>query len=136
MAANETQRTLDGYLHALLNGGDFGAFLAEDVSWTTMETGDQIRGREQVRDFIVALHSQAFEASPELVNVYIGDGAAALEAVFTGRHTGEFGGVPATGTEVRVPYTVCYDISAGKIDALRAYFPILALVQRLASAAG
>ena len=35
---------------------------------------------------------------------------------------------------MRLPYTVFYDISEGKIDALRAYFPILALVQQLRDA--
>jgi ketosteroid isomerase-like protein len=32
---------------------------------------------------------------------------------------------------VRAPYSVFYDIAEGKITALRAYFPILALVQQL-----
>ena len=63
------------------------------------------------------------------------DGVAALEAVFVGKHTAEFAGVPATGAEVRLPYSVSYDVSGGKITALRAYFPITALVQQLAAAA-
>ena len=63
-----------------------------------------------------------------------GDGSAALEAVFVGKHAAEFAGIPATGEEVRLPYVVCYDVSNGKINALRAYFPILALVQQLTEA--
>jgi steroid delta-isomerase-like uncharacterized protein len=135
MSVIETQRTLEDYMHALLHGGDFGSFFADDITWTTMETGEQIHGREQVRDFIVALHSQLFDASPEVVSLYFNDGSAALEAVFIGTHTAEFAGVPATGAEVRLPYAVCYDLSDGKIEALRAYFPIGALVQQLRAAA-
>jgi steroid delta-isomerase-like uncharacterized protein len=135
MSMQETEQTIRDYLDALLNGGDFAAFFVDDVGWTTMETGEEIRGRQAVKDFIVALHSQWFQASPELRNVTADDGVAAIEAVFAGTHTAEFAGIPATGATVRLPYAVSYDITAGKIQALRAYFPVLALIQQLKDAA-
>ena len=135
MSMQETDQTIRDYLDALLTGGDFAAFFADDVVWTTMETGEEIRGRQAVKDFIVALHSQWFQASPELRNVTAADGVAAIEAVFAGTHTAEFAGIPATGATVRLPYAVSYDITAGKIQTLRAYFPVLALIQQLKDAA-
>ena len=135
MSLEETETTVRQYLDALLTGGDFAAFFADEVVWTTMETGEQIRGREAVRDFIIALHSQLFDASPELVSTEFADGVAGLEAVFVGTHTAEFAGVPATGATVRLPYSMFYDISGGKIVALRAYFPITALLHQLREAA-
>ena len=102
MSVEETQQVLDEYLDALLGGGDFGAFFADDVRWTTMETGDVISGRDAVRDFIIALHTQLFDASPEFGPVICGDGSAALEATFIGKHIAEFAGVEATGAEVRL----------------------------------
>ena len=135
MTVEETEHTIRAYLDALQTGGDFAAYFADDVTWTTMETGDQMHGRDPVRDFIVALHSQLFDASPEFGNVTVADGVAALEAVFVGTHIAEFAGVPATGAPVRLPYAVSYDISGGKIDALRAYFPITALIHQLGDAA-
>ena len=135
MTVEETERTIRAYLDALQTGGDFAAYFADDITWTTMEMGDQIRGRDPVRDFIVALHTQLFDATPEFGHVTVADGVAALEAVFVGKHIAEFAGVPATGAEVRLPYSVSYDISGGKIDALRAYFPITALIQQLRDAA-
>jgi len=135
MSVEETQGTIREYLNALLNGGDFASYFADDVVWTTMETGDQIRGREAVRDFIVALHSQLFDASPELVNLTVADGVVGLEALFIGTHIAEFAGVPATSTAVRLPYSVFYDLVGGKLISLRAYFPITALVQQLSDAA-
>ena len=135
MSVEETDATIRSYLDALLKGRDFASFFNADVRWTTMETGEQITGREAVRDYIIALHSQLFDASPELVNVTVADGVAGLEAVFVGTHIAELAGVPATGSAVRLPYSVFYDISDGKIDALRAYFPITALVQQLQGAA-
>ncbi|GAA1626306.1 hypothetical protein GCM10009744_12730 [Kribbella alba] len=135
MSLEETERTVREYVDVLLGGGDFASFFADDVLWTTMETGDQIHGREAVRDFILGLHTQYFDASPELVNVTLADGVAALEAVFAGTHIAEFAGIPATRAAVRLPYAMSYDISDGKIRALRAYFPITALVQQLRDAA-
>jgi steroid delta-isomerase-like uncharacterized protein len=135
MTVEETERTIREYLDALQTGGDFAAHLADDVTWTTMETGDQIRGREPVRDFIVALHSQLFDATPEFGHVTVADGVAALEAVFVGTHIAEFAGVPATGAAVRLPYAVSYDVSGGKIASLRAYFPITAMIHQLRDAA-
>ena len=135
MSVEETERTIRGYLDALLGGGDFASFFADDVTWTTMETGEQITGRAAVAEFIVALHRRFFDASPELGSVTTSDGVAAIEAVFVGTHIAEFGDVPATGAAVRMPYSVAYDISDGKISALRAYFPIQGLVEKLRDAA-
>ena len=135
MSLEETESTVLQYLDALRNGGDFAAFFADDVTWTTMETGEQINGRAAVAEFIVALHSRFFDASPELSSVTTSDGVAAIEAVFVGTHIAEFGDVPATGASVRMPYAVAYDISDGQISALRAYFPIQGLVEKLREAA-
>jgi steroid delta-isomerase-like uncharacterized protein len=134
MSLEETESTIRQYLDALLNGGDFAGFFADDVLWTTMETGDQIRGREAVKDFIIALHSRLFDASPEIVSTEFADGVAGLEAVFVGKHTAEFAGVPATGAVVRLPYSMFYDVSDRKITALRAYFPLTALHHQLREA--
>jgi steroid delta-isomerase-like uncharacterized protein len=135
MSVEATESTIRQYLDALLQRGDFAAYFADDVVWTTMETGDQVRGRDAVRDFIVAMHSQLFDASPELVSTTFADGVAGLEAVFAGTHVAEFAGVPATGAAVRMPYAMFYDVADGAIVALRAYFPMTAMVQQLAEAA-
>jgi steroid delta-isomerase-like uncharacterized protein len=131
MSVDMTERTINAYLDALLHGGDFAAFFSDDVLWTTMETGEQVRGRDAVRDFIVALHTQAFHASPEVRRFVVADDVAVLEAVFVGTHAAEFAGIPATGRQVRLPYAVVYDLSDGTITALNAYFPISALVNQL-----
>jgi ketosteroid isomerase-like protein len=131
MSVTDTESTLRSYLDLLLTGGDFASFFSDDVVWTTMETGEEIRGRQAVRDFIVALHTQLFEASPELRGLAAGDGVAGLEAVFVAKHVAEFAGIPPTGADVRLPYAVFYDVADSRITALRAYFPIAALVEDL-----
>jgi|tagenome__1003787_1003787.scaffolds.fasta_scaffold20277478_2 steroid delta-isomerase-like uncharacterized protein len=131
MSVDETKHVISEYLDALRSGGDFGASFADDVRWTTMETGEVISGRDAVRDFIVAMHAKQFEAAPELEGVVYGDGAVALEATFVGKHVAEFAGVEPTGAVVRVPYSMFYEIEGGRITALRAYLPIAALVEQL-----
>lgn len=135
MSVQDTESTISAYLSALMSGSDFGSYFAEDVLWITMENGDQVRGRQEVTDYIIALHTQVFAASPELVNVAYGNGLAILEAVFVGTHTGAFGDIPATGVKVRLPYCVAYTIADGKITELRAYLSVLALRQQLTGGA-
>ena len=131
MSLEATTRTMNSYVEALLNGGDVGQFFTDDVQWTTIETGDQIIGRQAVRDYIVSLHSKLFDAHPEVKNVAIADGIVALEADFVGTHTGEFAGIAPTGAAVRVPYCVFYDVDDAGIRALRVYLPVRQMVAQL-----
>lgn len=132
--SNTARETFDAYAQALLSGGDITRFLAPDVRWTTMETGEEVRGPESVRDLIAYIHSSAFDASVELVRVVSDEHGVVIEAVFDGVQTGEFLGRPPTGARVRVPYTMSYDIADGRITALRAYFPLAAVRDQLAGA--
>lgn len=134
MASNE--QVMQEYVEAVRSGGDFARCFSPDVLWTTMETGDEVRGRDAVRDLIVFLHSQAFDAEIELRRVVVSGDGAVLEAVFRGRQTAECFGVPADGGAVEVPYAVAYDLADGSITALRAYFPVRQVQEQLRSAAG
>jgi predicted ester cyclase len=135
MTHDATQRVMDAYLETLRGGGDFGHFYAPDVVWTFMENGEQVHGRNAVRDLVVGMHTQAFTAHLEPRGLLIGDGAAVLEATFVGTHTGEFAGVPPTGIDVRQPYCVAYDVGEDSITALRVYFPMATLRATVAEAA-
>ena len=135
MSVESTSQVMNDYLDALLKQEDFSRFFADEVVWTTTETGDELRGRDAVRDFIVGFHTQAFDARPDVKGLIVGDGSATLEADFVGTHTGEFAGVAPTGAELRVPYAVCYDVADGAITALRAYMPIGLMVAQVRAAA-
>jgi steroid delta-isomerase-like uncharacterized protein len=134
VSVEETERVMRSYEEALDHGGDFSSFFAEDVLWTTMETGDQLRGREAVRDYLLSFHRQYFHGSPELRGLVVADGSAAAESLFVGRHIAEFAGIPASGKEVRTPYSMFYSVDDGKITELRSYFPFQALIQQLTGA--
>ena len=135
MPDQSSRRTMDDYLAEVGRRGNFAQYFAPDVVWTTMETGEQVHGRDAVRDLIVLIHDQAFKADMQLSRLLTDDEGAMIEAVLVGRHVGDFAGVSATGTEVRISYTMGYDTSAGAITALRAYFPIAAVRDQLHKAA-
>ena len=118
MSQEETQAAIDAYLAALVAREDIAPFFSDDVVLELVDVGQEIQGREAVAGGIVELHERTFDARPELTNLLVGEGTAALEAVFVGTHTGEFAGIPATGREVAVPYAVFYDLADGEITAL------------------
>ncbi len=131
MTVESTRKTMTEYGQALLERRDFAQYFAPDVSLTIMD-GDQVsRGAEAVEGLIRYLHEQAFDANPEFKGFTCEDGRCALEAVFAGKHTGEFAGVSATGREVSVPYSVLYDLEDDHIKELRIYMPMGALMKQI-----
>jgi steroid delta-isomerase-like uncharacterized protein len=131
MSMETTWQTMRSYLDALLARGDFADYYSDEVTWTTVGAGQELQGRQPVRDFLIWMHTQAFDAHPKVKTLVVGDGQAALEADFVGTHTGEFLGIAATGRSVQVPYCVIYDLRDDKIAALRAYIPMDLFTQQL-----
>jgi steroid delta-isomerase-like uncharacterized protein len=131
MSVQATSGIMRSYLDALIARGDFADHFIDDVSWIMVGSSQELRGREPVRDFLIWMHTQAFDAHPKVTTLVVGDGHAALEANFVGIHTGEFLGIPASGRSVQVPYCVVYDLRGDKIAALRAYIPMDLFTQQL-----
>jgi predicted ester cyclase len=119
MGVEATQAVIDAYLLALVARENLAPFFSDDVVLELMDIGQRIQGRDEVAGAIVELHQQTFDAHPELTNRLVGEGSAAIEAVFVGTQTGEFAGIPSTGAQVAVPYAVFYDLADGQITALR-----------------
>lgn len=131
MSTQQTQDTMDAYLHALVQRGPFADYFADAVTCTLVGTDQSIHGRAAVEGFIRYFHEQAFDAYPELKQTVVAGGHAALEADFIGTHIAEFQGVPATGKRVHVPYAVLYDLEGPAITALRIYLPMDVLMRQL-----
>jgi steroid delta-isomerase-like uncharacterized protein len=124
MSEQQVRETLDGYVEALRARGDFRRFFADDVDVEIQWSDQHMRGAEATEQAIRYLHEVAFDADIQVRTVLASEDCAAIEAVFVGTHIAEFAGVPATGREVRVPYSVFYDIGGGSIRALRIYLPM------------
>ena len=109
-------------------------YIAEDAVFTHMGTGERHEGREAIGEMLDWIYHVAFDARAEDPHLIIGEGQATLEATFTGTHTGEFAGVPATGREVRVPLCVTYELDERGITGARVYMLAGVMMQQLEAA--
>jgi predicted ester cyclase len=134
MSVEDTQRAMDAYIEDLLERGPYKRHFSEDVVLTMVGTDQGAEGPDDTEGFIDFLHTVAFEANPELKNMIVGDSQAVVEFDFVGKHVGEFGGIAATGREVRVPYCMVYELEGDKIRALRGYMPMEVLLNQLGGA--
>ena len=127
------RQVMQDYLDALVKRADFPAYFTDDVVATVEWADQRAEGREAVGQLIRYIHEIAFDARPELKNLLVDDGKAAIEADFAGIQIAEFAGIAPAGREVRVPYSVVYDIRGNKISALRIYLPMGVLIEQLTS---
>lgn len=110
-------------------------YLAEDAVFIDLASGQRYEGREAIGEMLHHIYHVAFDARAEDARMIVGEGAAALEAVFVGTHTGEFAGVPATGREVRVPLVVLYEVGEDGITEGRIYLQAATMMQQLGATA-
>jgi hypothetical protein len=62
MSLEQTQQIINRYFDLIGNRDDFAECYSPDVTWTTTDTGQQVRVPSSVRDYIVALHNNMFDA--------------------------------------------------------------------------
>jgi steroid delta-isomerase-like uncharacterized protein len=96
-----------------------------------MATGEETRGKERVAEMLHFIYHVAFDAKALIRNKIITDSNAVLEFVITGRHIGEFAGVPATNREIEIPCTVFYDLENGFIKTARVYMMLNVLMKQI-----
>jgi len=125
------RQVMQEYLDTLVKRGDYAVLFTDDVVATFEGTDQRAEGREAAEQLIRYVHEIAFDARPELKSLLVDDGKAAIEADFVGTHVAEFAGIQPVGREVRVPYSVIYDLCGDKISALRIYFPMSLLIEQL-----
>jgi SnoaL-like domain len=113
MSIEQTQQTINRYFDLMGRDGDFAECYTADVTWTTTDTEDEVRGPSSVRDYIVALHNNMFDAQTR--RIVVSDGRVYLE--------GDCLDAPA-GSSSRIFYCVAYDIVDDRIAAMRCYGPV------------
>ena len=125
------RKVMQEYLDALGKRSDYPVYFADDAVATIEGTDQRAVGREAAGQMIRYMHESAFDARPEIKNLLVDEGRAAIEADFVGTHTGEFAGIQPTGRAVRVPYSVVYDIRGDQISGVRIYFPMSFLLEQI-----
>ena len=106
-------------------------YVAEDGTFKLMFTGEEHHGREAIAQLLAFFYQVAFDAHPEKRNIVITETHAFAEADFVGKHIGEFAGLQPTQREVKVPFSVSYDLEDGFIKEARIYFPMDILMKQL-----
>lgn len=132
MSVEATREVIERYIAS--NHSDLSA-MAPDVVFRVMATGQEATGPEGVAALLEYFYHVAFDAQAEPRNLVVGEGVAALEADFVGKHIGEFAGVAPTGKDVRVPLVVVYDLRDGQVIEARIYFEVPAFLAQVAPAA-
>ena len=106
-------------------------YVAEDAVFVMMPTGEEIRGRDAIAAHLAGFYHGALDARAEIVSAIFGENKGLLEALVVGKHTGEFGGVPATGRSVKVPLAVSYELEGGLIKKARIYLMVNVLLGQI-----
>lgn len=133
MNVDETREVMVRYLGS---GHTDSTVMSQDVVFRIMATGEEHRTPAGIAAMLHWLYQVAFEATAETRMLLVGAGSAVWEGTFVGRHVGEFAGVPATGKDVRVPLSVCYELRAGRIVEGRVYFETPAFLAQVGALAG
>jgi len=108
------------------------AYVAEDAVFKNMTTGDETKGRKAISEMLHYIYHVAFDAHADVTHTIVTEKNAVLEATFSGKHIGDFAGIPATGNEVSVPLCVTYDLNeAGLIKEARIYMLTDVMMQQL-----
>ena len=131
MSSESTRAVIKRYIES--NHSDL-SMMADDVVFTDMNTGQEHRGVEGVRQMLNWIYHVAFDAHAETRNIVVSDQHAVLEADFVGKHIGEFAGIPATNKTVRVPLCVTYDLENDRIKRGRIYMAAGAMMRQLGGA--
>jgi len=108
-------------------------YVAEDAVFTMMPTGEEIKGRDAIAKHLDNFYHGSLTAHAEVVSSMFSDKQGLLEATAIGKHTGAFGGIAATGKDVRVPLAVSYEIENGLIKRARIYLMANVLFSQISS---
>ena len=107
-------------------------YLAEDAVFTNLSTGDESKGREEIKNFLHFMYHVAFDARAEITKKVFTENSGVLEFRFKGKHIGEFAGMQPTHKDIDVPVCVCYDLEGGLIKKARIYLLTVVLMKQLA----
>jgi steroid delta-isomerase-like uncharacterized protein len=103
----------------------------EKVERIDPNSPEPTRGRQQIADYISAVHSGFPDFKLEIKERIIEGDQVATEWTCTGTHKGVFQGIPPTGRRVTILGVSLNWMEGGKIAVERAYFDRLSMLQQL-----
>lgn len=125
--------TAKRYVNELINKGDFSKIdeiLAEDVQFKLMQAPNLV-GRAAVRGQIEQMRRAFTNLNLEVVRELANENKVALRWRWTGTHSGEFNGVPASGNKVDEYGIDMFEFWNGKIRTINVVANQLGLTNQL-----
>ncbi len=124
----ETRRVFDAYAE-----NHDPTYYAADATFTDMSRPTQpIVGPEAIGAFLATFYGGAFSnAVPTEVAKLVDGNLVMLEFEFSGDHTGDLFGIPATGKHVEMSMMSVYGVEEGKIQWARLYYDSASLMRQL-----
>lgn len=110
MSTRSTQDLLDRYFAAMHAGEDFSRFFDDDVSWTMVDSHQEVRGAAAVRDYIIKLHRRMRDVSARAL--VVAEDHAVLEGEAVDAEDGD---------GQRLSYCLVYDLRDDRVSAMRCY---------------
>lgn len=126
-----TRAVIQAYMDALTSNGDFGQYMAEDVTFSMPDVAIEIHGREDAVAAIISWHQDVFDARVEVGDMLVDGDRAAVELVFDAAHVKDFLGISPSGKRVRAPYAAFYELREGVIAEVRIYGVVPTIVMQL-----
>jgi steroid delta-isomerase-like uncharacterized protein len=120
-------------LFAALNARDLERFLSyhtDDVV-VTMADGSVIRGKANVRDYFKNSFAAISDLKADLTSIFCSGDHLCEEYILSGKHTGEFMGIPATGKSFSYRHVAVKTLKGDKISHVSSYSDSASLMKQL-----
>jgi len=109
--------------------------VSDDAEWTNVPTGETLRGRDGLRQFLQVWDGAFPEGRIDVSSVKTGEGFAVVEFVGRGTNSGSLktpaGDLPPTNRSVELRFCDVIEVSDGRISGGRTYWDMASLMAQL-----
>ena len=117
MTLEQTRATMDRYFELMDNDEDFSALYADDARWLMADTGQEVHGRTEIREYVNELHSRMLSA--EYRDMVVTEEQAYIEA----------DAINANASNPGLSFLAVFDVSNGLITDIRCYGTLATLME-------
>jgi steroid delta-isomerase-like uncharacterized protein len=120
-------------LYAALNAHDLEKFLSfhTDDIVVTMADGTVLRGKEESRTYFKNAFTAISDMKADLTSFFSSGNHQCEEYILSGKHTGDFMGIPATGKSFSYRFAAVKTLSGDKISHVTSYSDSAVLMRQL-----
>jgi len=131
MATDREKQAKD--LFATINARDLEGFLSfhTDDVLVTMADGTVLRGKESLRDYFKNSFAAISDMKADLTSFFSSGNQQCEEYILSGKHTGDFMGIPATGKSFSYRIVAVKTLSGDKISHVSSYSDSAFLMRQL-----